>query len=424
MARKSKELEKIIEIFSEEDRINENELEMLEIDSKFIYEINENALYIVDKRDLSYVLHSVESIILTIIFAIIANCNTFVEIYLFTQKHYKWLDKHIKYDNGLPSLSTIKRVISFINPNELEKLCVESIKTFLKNNKPLYEDVNLIIDDIKTMDGKTANSSDRKSSKDGEVSKMNAMSIVSIKNDYCEATEFISDKTNEIPTGPELLKKINIKNCIITFDAMSTQTKTIEYIARNNGYYVAPVKGNQGTLEENLKLYFSDKVLYNEAKKENYYVVSEKAHSEVETREYIFTNDIDWIANKSDWKGLKSIGIAIRTYVDDKGKTVKDIRYYISNIDASKIELLSRAIRGEWAIENKLHFFLDTVFKEDNNKCFVENTQKNLNIIRKFCMTILKVFKSKTKLSMNSIRFNISMDFENEIEKIIGTLYE
>lgn len=424
MARKSKELEKIIEIFSEEERISEDELEMLEIDSKFIYEINKNALYIVDKRDLNYVLHSVESIILTVIFAIIANCNTFIEIYLFMLKHYKWLDKHIKYDNGLPSLSTIKRIISFINPGELEKLCIESIKTFLKNNDPIYKDVNLFIEDIKSMDGKTANSSARKSSKDGEVSKMNAMSIVSIKNDYCEATEFINDKTNEIPTGPELLKKINIENCIVTFDAMSTQTKTIEYIASKNGYYVAPVKGNQGTLEENLKLYFSDNVLYNEAKKEHYYVVSEKAHSQVETREYIFTNDVDWIESKSNWKGLKSIGIAIRTYVDNKGKTVKDIRYYISNIDANKIELLSKSIRGEWAIENKLHFFLDTVFKEDDNKCFVENTQKNLNIIRKFCMTILKAFKSKTKLSMNSVRFNISMDFENEIEKIIGTLYE
>ena len=61
---------------------------------------------------------------------------------------------------------------------------------------------------------------------------------------------------------------------------------------------------------------------------------------------------------------------------------------------------------------------------DDKNSCFVENTQKNLNILRKFCLSILKVFKKKTKLSMNNIRFNISMDFEYEIEKILKSLYE
>ena len=425
MARKSKELEEIIKLFDEDEKIEDKNIEKLELDSKFIYDLKENTTYIIeDKRDFSYVVHSVESIILVVIFAIIANCNTFVQIHLFVMKHYKWLDKHIKFDNGIPSLSTIKRVVSFINPKELETLCVDSIRNFLINNKPLYCDKDIIINDIKAIDGKTANSSDRTSSKEGPVAKTNAMSVYSSKLDCCEATEFISDKTKEIPTGPELLKKVNIENCIVTFDAMSTQIKTIEYIVKNKGFYVAPVKGNQGTLEENIELYFKDEKLYNNAKKENYYVTNEKRNGYEEKREYIFTNDIDWLYNKKDWKDLKSIGLVKRTYRDKNGEIKEDIRYYFSNIDASKIELLSRTIRGEWGIENKLHFYLDTVFEEDNNKCFLKNSQKNLNIIRKFCMTILKISKAKTKLSMNSIRFNISMDFENEIEKIISNLYE
>ena len=63
------------------------------------------------------------------------------------------------------------------------------------------------------------------------------------------------------------------------------------------------------------------------------------------------------------------------------------------------------------------------VFEEDKNKCFTENSQKNLNIIRKFCLAILKIFKEKRKMSMNSLRFCISMDFENEIDNIIRELY-
>lgn len=424
MARKSKELAYILEIFKEDEFIDEEKIELMDIDAKFIYNLKENASYIVDEREIGYVLHSVESIILSVIFAIIANCNTFVQIYLFMQKHFEWLDKHIKFDNGLPSLSTVKRVIAFINPKELENICLDSLQEFLKNNEPLYRNKYFVIEDIKSIDGKTANSSDRISSKKGKVAKTNAMSLYSIKNDCCEATEFIEEKTNEIPTGPKLLKRVNIKDCIIVFDALSTQKQTIEYIIKNKGHYVAPVKGNQGSLEENIKLYFEDKKLFNNAKEKCYYSLEEKSHGTVEKREYIFTDDIEWLYKKNEWKGLKSIGVAIRTYQDKNGKTITDKRYFITNLHFERIELISKAIRGEWGIENKLHWYLDTVFLEDDNKCFLENSQKNLNIIRKFCLNILKIFKLQTKLSMNSIRFNISMDFEHEIEKIINILYK
>ena len=90
----------------------------------------------------------------------------------------------------------------------------------------------------------------------------------------------------------------------------------------------------------------------------------------------------------------------------------------MNHIDANKINLLSNSIRGEWQIENGLHLYLDMVFLEDKNKCFLENSQKNLNLIRKFVLALLKRYKIQTKLSMNSIRFNISMDFENEIDNI------
>ncbi len=422
MAREAKKLKNIIDIFDEEEFITEEELIELNIDAKFINSLNENALYIVDERIIGSVIHSIESIILSVIFAIIANCNTFVQIHLFMEKRYEWLEKHIKFENGLPSLSTVKRVIGFINPKELERMCIESLKKFLKNNEPLYKEGFFEIRDIKAMDGKTANSSSRKTSKEGEIKKTNAMSIYSVKNNYCEATEFIDKKTNEIPTGIELLKRINIKDSIIVFDAMSTQTKTIEYIVGEHAHYVAPVKGNQGILEENIKEYFLDQEFYEKAKKENYYSEIEKAHGTCEVREYIFTNDCEWLYKKEKWKDLKSIGLVKRTYEKD-GKTITDTRYYISDLDAKRINIIAKAIRSEWTIENDLHWYLDVVFKEDDNKSFLNNSQKNLNIIRKFILGILKIYKENTKLSMDSIRFNISMDFENEIKKIIDILY-
>ena len=197
------------------------------------------------------------------------------------------------------------------------------------------------------MDGKTANLSGIVSSRDGKIARTNAMSLYSLKNDCCEATEFIEEKTNEIPTGPELLKRVNIKNCLIVFDALNTQKQTIKYITENEGHYVAPVKGNQGSLEENIKLYFEDEKLFYTAKEKSYYCLQEKLHGTVEKREYIFTDDIEWIYKEKEWKGLKSIGVAIRTYQDKSSKTIIDKRYYITDLHYDKIELISKAIRGE-----------------------------------------------------------------------------
>ena len=99
-----------------------------------------------------------------------------------------------------------------------------------------YSDDNIYIKDLKSMDGKVANSSDRKNSKDGKITKTNAMSLYSITQETCEATEFIAKKTNEIPTGIKLLKRVNIENCIIVFDALNTQIKTVEYISKRYGF--------------------------------------------------------------------------------------------------------------------------------------------------------------------------------------------
>ena len=419
MSRISKELQELNKIMSEELKIEEENIESMDIDQKLILAIKEQACTLSDTRIEEYIYHSVESVLLVVIFGIMARCNTFVEIYYFMLKHSAWLDKHIKFDSGLPSLSTIKRVIAMINPKELEVILNETLKQYLYKNTNYYSDDDINVKDLKSMDGKVANSSDRKNSKDGKITKTNAMSLYSVTQETCEATEFIVEKTNEIPTGLELLKRVNIENCIIVFDALNTQIKTIEYITKNHGFYVAPVKGNQPTLEENIQLFFADEHNYKKEIGKNYYKITEKAHGTVETREYLFSNDIEWLYQRDEWSELKSIGYAKRTYINNDGKETSDTRYFISNIDGNKIQLLSNAIRGEWQIENGLHLYLDMVFLEDKNKCFLENSQKNLNIIRKYVLALLKRYKAQTKLSMNIIRLNISMDFENEIDKIL-----
>ena len=230
MSKISKELLEFKKILEEDDLefYKDEEIEKLNLDFliDFVYE---NEFILDDSRHNGYTLHSLESIFIIVIFALLANCNTYKEIELFIGIHYNWLINKLKLENGIPSISTIRRVISIINPKELENLCNEIFFNYIENKDNIYTSNDLIITDILSLDGKTANGSEINTIK-GKINKINSMSAYSIKYNKTLATEFIKEKTNEIPTDPELLKRIDIENLVVTFDALNTQEKTITYI--------------------------------------------------------------------------------------------------------------------------------------------------------------------------------------------------
>lgn len=101
---------------------------------------------------------------------------------------------------------------------------------------------------------------------------------------------------------------IEIKGQVVTIDAMGAQTASVETIRRRRADYVLAVKGNQGSLEADIRLYFEDPQVCEELKKgPGYEKTVEKTHGQVE--KYYQTEDIGWLHQKKQWKGLKSIGI-------------------------------------------------------------------------------------------------------------------
>ena len=316
MPKVSKELIEFKKIL-EEDEIEtykNDEIEELNLDFLIDY-VYENEFILEDNRNCGYTLHSLESILLIVIFAMLSNCNTYKEIELFIKVHYDWLIEKLNLDYGMPSISTIRRVVSIIDPKELEDLCNEIFFKYIKKEEAMFSDNKLKIEDIYSLDGKTANGSEVNTS-NGKIKKINAMSVYSIKYKKTLATEFIDSKTNEIPTCPKLLSRLNIKDIVVTFDALNTQEKTINYIIENKGHYVAPIKDNHKEFANDLKLYFNDKEFLNKSKK---YRTAEKNHNQLETREYFFTNDIKWINNKEKWANLKSIG-CVKKYSNKRSK--------------------------------------------------------------------------------------------------------
>lgn len=60
----------------------------------------------------------------------------------------------------------------------------------------------------------------------------------------------VEGKTNEITTAPHLLQALDLRDCVVTGDAMFTQTALCEQIIRAGGDYLFPVKANQKHIQQ------------------------------------------------------------------------------------------------------------------------------------------------------------------------------
>lgn len=408
MSKKSSKLNEISEIF-EEINIDFNLLDSKGIDDMITIVKKQN-----DTRYKPNVKHKTEDIILITLFAILAKCDEWTEIEAFARKKEKWLKKYLELPNGIPSHDTIQRVISILNP--------QSLYTDIINY--LIDKINEITTtserDILSMDGKTSNGSKRNIGKNKDENVVNTMSVYSTNYGISLIQDYIEEKSNEIPMGPKLLEKLNLEGCIVTADALNTQVDTIKAIIKGKADYVLPVKENQRLTYEEIKEYFCDKTILSEIQNTNYKKTTEKEHNGIVTREYYMSDDIKWMNKKEKWPELKSIGLARNTIQRDGKKVIED-RYYIVSF-ANNIELFAKSVRAEWGVENNLHAPLDIVFKEDANKTLEKNGAKNLGIIRRIALAILKFVQTYYKISLNLIRMNLSFDFENEIENIFKLL--
>lgn len=363
-----------------------------------------------DTRYQPNVRHKIEDIILITLFGILAKCNEWTEIESFARKKEAWLKKYLELPNGIPSHDTIQRVISILNPQTLYTDTINYLINIASSNER----------DILSMDGKTSNGSKRNNGINKEESVVNTMSVYSTNYGISLIQDYIDEKSNEIPMGPKLLEKLNLNGCIVTADALNTQVETIKAIIKGKADYVLPVKENQQLTYKEIKEYFSDSELLNEVKKVNYKKTIKKEHNGIITREYYMTDDIKWMNKKEKWPNLKSIGLA-RNIIEREEKTIIEDRFYIISF-SNDIELFSKSVRNEWGIENNLHAPLDIVFKEDENKTLEKNGARNLGIIRRIALAILKFVQTYYKKSLNLIRTDLSFDFENEIENIFKLL--
>ncbi len=68
----------------------------------------------------------------------------------------------------------------------------------------------------------------------------------------------IDDRSNEITAIPELLALLALKGAIVTIDAIGCQRKICQQIMDQEAGYVIGLKGNQGSLREDVELFFDE----------------------------------------------------------------------------------------------------------------------------------------------------------------------
>lgn len=366
--------------------------------------------YIEDIRQEKKVRHLLKDILVIVLFGTLANADDWVEIALFAESFQEYLKKYIELKNGPPSHDTICRVMGMISPETLQQLQG-------KWQELLNREEGEVLKKIICIDGKTMRGNKQKEEKPSHV-----VSAWSKEDGFCLGQKAVEVKSNEITAIPELIEKLQIKGQIVTIDAMGTQTMIVEKIRGKRADYVLAVKGNQGTLHENVKEYFANEGFRKVIKEAgNYKKTKEKAHSQIETREYYQTDDIKWLEQKKIWKGLKSIAMEEKT-LEKMGQKQRETRYFISSLPPD-IETLSRAVRGHWSIES-MHWHLDVTFKEDANTTLDKTAAQNLNIIRKWCLSILKMTELSTRnkrLSLKKKRFAISLRPIRFLEEVLDS---
>ena len=354
---------------------------------------------ITDPRQPWKVFHNLHEIVVMTICAVMGGCDIWEEVVDFCNVKAEWFrDKlGLLLENGVASHDTFQRVFQLINPSELEESFVAWVRSIAVRVKG----------EIVSIDGKTVCGSKSEASK-----AIHMVSAWANTNQLVLGQVKTEEKSNEITAIPQLLDLLELRNCIITIDAMGCQKDIAKKIIKEcESNYVFGLKGNHGTLHGDVALYFEslDKKERNVSK-----TITKKdmGHGRVEIREYYLETDIDWLFQKGDWEGLSAIGM-VKSKVLIKGVWREETRYFITSL--SDVKSFATAVRAHWGVENSLHWCLDVIFNEDDNRTRKDNSAENFSVIRRIALNILKKFPAKMSLNRKRRKCHYDPDFLAEV---------
>lgn len=374
-----------------------------------------------DTRQEGKVLHRLTDILFIVTAAVICGHDEWDAIYVWANatSSQEWLKKYIALDNGMPSLSTLKRGFAVMDPKEFSTRFIEWMKAAL----------DLPTKDVVSVDGKTSKGTKDKS-KDHKA--LHMVSALCHSHGLVIGQTKTEEKSNEITAIPELLDQLFIEDCIVTIDAMGAQKKIVKKIVNEKkADYVINLKGNQETLQQEVKGYFEEleqtgelENIKNRMQQKNagepkdsgkieIHSTLEKGHGRIEKRTYFYSTELDWMVDaKRDWEKLTGIGMVIREveYTVEPDKKTNETAYYIGSVN--NVIDFAAAARHHWGVES-MHWSLDVTFGDDRNQTREGVAAQNLAIVKRLVFNTLKSEnKVRPKMSKPNKRVLASVDPE------------
>lgn len=323
-------------------------------------------------------LHKLEDILAITICAVICGAEGWTEIELFGRSKYLWLKTFLDLPNGIPSHDTFARVISSIRPDDFER-------RFQKWTQAIAENTS---EKVIAIDGKTLRRSfDHANAK----AAIHMVSAWACENKMVFGQIATDEKSNEITAIPKLLEMLVLEGSVVTIDAMGCQKKIAETIQASGGDYIFSLKGNHGTLHDEVKLFLDDAIANDSH--EDYHHTTDGGHGRVEIRKIWYSENVHWMRDRQQWPGLSCVA-AVQSQRTVGGKTSTERRYFLSSLSDIDAETIGRMIRRHWGVENKLHWTLDVSFGEDDCRIRKNCGAENFSRLRRIALNLLKQEKT------------------------------
>ena len=323
-----------------------------------------------DPRRGNAALHDFHELLVIALCAVLCGGQGAVDMALFARAKEAYLRGFLELSNGVPSHDTFSRLFRDLDPDQFRL----SFQQFMAQFSAQTQGVVAI-------DGKVLRRSfDRASGK----SALHMVSAWGCEQRLVLAQIATEDKSNEITAVPKLLEMLTLKGTIVTADALNCQRAIAGQIVEQGGDYALALKGNQGTLHDDVRRLLDDP----ECKAATSAPDVEGDHGRIETRTATVSTEIGWLEREHGWPGLAAIG-KVQRVRETADKTTTETAYYLLST-ALTPERFNQVVRQHWGVENRLHWRLDVIMNEDQDRTRLGNGPHNLAVLRHMALNAIQ----------------------------------
>lgn len=341
-----------------------------------------------DPRQRGKIVYPLAEVLLLILMAVMAECDTIVDIADFGQDKIDLLRKLRPFEHGTPSHDQLCNILAWLDPVVFQRCFVNWVASITKTAT-----------EVIAIDGKTVR---RSYSKKSAQDPIHVVSAFAARQRLVLGQVKVEDKSNEIVAIPALLQLLHIEGAIVTIDAMGCQREIAKQIVDQKADYILALKGNQGTLREDVELFVDEQKASNfKDTQVTQHETTEADHGRIETRKVTVIHDIEWLQKRHNWPGLASV-VMVESRRELDAKVETETRFYISSL-TRPAEQLGPMIRSHWAIENSHHWILDVAMDDDLGRLRTQNAPHNFATVKAVAKNLI-MYRKNPKISFRRTR--------------------